>query len=256
MSIVWLLIPINKGKLEITFFDVGQGDAIYIKAPNGQRVLIDGGEDYTVSYKLAEKFVFPFCTLDYIFITHMHADHYGGLKKVTQNCDATHVTFNDIGCDSKTCNYFSELLTKNSIKKDDLISLGDVSIKVLWPDIKNDNVNYSNVNNSSLVLFLDYGDFEALFTGDAEVEALKEVDIKGILPYIQGGLDVYKASHHGALNGLYKPLLVDVAPITCIISVGKNNKYGHPSSEVLSYFESIHCNTFRTDEIGDITFIF
>lgn len=256
LSVVIYYFDIDKSNLEITFFDVGQGDAVYIRLPNDTRILIDGGEDYTVSYKLDQKFIFPFCKIDYLIASHAHADHIGGFRKVFQSCIVKMFTFNDIVCESKLCNYFFNKFARNSLLKGDLLQIDDVSIKILWPDLKNDNVDYSNINNTSIVMFLDYGEFEALFTGDAEMEALSAVDIASILPYIDNGLDLYKVSHHGALNGLYKPLLAAIKPKNCIISVGKYNKYGHPDPLVLTYLNSIKCNILRTDELGDITFIF
>lgn len=256
LSVLLYYFDIKKSNLEITFFDIGQGDAIYIRFPNNTRFLIDGGEDYTVSYKLDQKFIFPFCKIDYLIASHAHADHIGGFKKVFQNCIVSHFTFNDIVCSSKLCNYFFNKFAKNSLLKGDLLQIGEVTVKILWPDLKNANINYSNINNTSIVMFLDYGEFEALFTGDAELEALESLDILSILPYIENGLDLYKVSHHGALNGLYKPLLVSIEPKTCVISVGKYNKYGHPDPLVLDYLDSINCNIMRTDELGDITFIF
>lgn len=256
LSSILYYVDIKKSHLEITFFDVGQGDSIYIRLPNNTRILIDGGEDYTVSYKLDQKFIFPFCKIDYLIASHAHADHIGGFKKIFQSCIVRMFTFNDIVCNSKLCNYFFNKFKRNSLLKGDLLQIDGVSLKVLWPDLKNDNINYSNINNTSIVIFLDYGEFEALFTGDAELEALGSIDITSILPYIENGLDLYKVSHHGALNGLYKPLLAAVTPKNCIISVGKINKYGHPDPLVLAYLESINCNILRTDELGDITFIF
>jgi len=245
----------TKNKLELTFFDVGQGDSIYIKTPNDERLLIDGGASYDVDYKISKKFVYPFCYFDNIFLTHPHLDHYGGLKKVTQRCDFGNFTFNDIQCKSNSCKYFSGISTNNSILIGDKFSFKDVTIKVLWPDIKNNNVDYSNVNNLSVVMFLDYGDFEAILTGDAELEALNQIDLSEVTPLIQNGLDVFKISHHGAKNGLSFRLLEQLKPHNCVISVGKDNKYGHPNKEVLEYLSLIKCNVLRTDEIGDITFL-
>ena len=209
-----------------------------------------------MDYKINKKFVYPSCNFEYIFITHPHLDHLGGLKKVVQHCDFKHITFNDIGCESKSCKYFLPIINKNSVLKGDVIELKDVTLKVLWPELENNNVDYSNVNNLSIVLFLDYGNFEALFTGDAEADALSQIDIQSILPFIQDGLDVYKVSHHGAINGLYKPLLEVLKPKNCVISVGKDNKYGHPNQKVLDYLEEIKCKVLRTDKMGDITLIF
>ena len=126
---------------------------------------------------------------------------------------------------------------------------------MLWPDLKNTNVDYSNPNNLSTVMFIDYGDFEALLTGDAETEALSQIDISKILPYIDNGLDVYKAPHHGAKNGISLSLLQQLKPKFCPISVGAKNKYGHPSKEALDAFSSVGCTVLRTDKDGDISFI-
>lgn len=262
LSLIYLLISLSsyflpeENNLKITFFDVGQGDAIYIKMPTGERVLIDGGENNTGDYKINKEFIFPFCNLDLIFITHPHADHMGGLPKILQRCNFGALTFNDISCDSNTCAYFRGINNKKTVLIGDIYNFNNVTLKVLWPDLENTNVDYSNANNLSVVVFLDYGDFEALFTGDAEKEALSQIDVDSLLPYIQNGLDIYKISHHGAINGLYTPLLDILKPKECVISVGEGNSYGHPNADVLNYLESINCNISRTDQLGDITFIF
>ena len=137
----------------------------------------------------------------------------------------------------------------------DIFTYKDVTIKVLWPDLKNTNVDYSNINNLSIVLFVDYGDFEALLTGDAESEVLDQIDLTDVVPAIQNGLDVYKVPHHGASNGLSLKLLNQLKPKNCVISVGANNKYGHPSPKTIKALESILCKVYRTDEVGDVTFV-
>lgn len=244
-----------KDKFEITFFDVGQGDSIYMRLPTGERLLVDGGGFSDVDYKIDKKFVFPNCHFNHIFLTHPHLDHYGGLKRITQHCDFDNFTFNDVQFNENEKKYFSGISTKNSILIGDNYSFKDVIIKVMWPDIKNTNVDYSNVNNLSVILFIDYGDYEALLTGDAEYEALEALNVSEIAPLIQNGLDIYKVSHHGAKNGHSETLIQSLKPLNCVISVGKNNKYGHPNSTVVSQLEKNGCTVYRTDESGDITFI-
>ena len=245
----------HKEKMEITFFDVGQGDSIYIKTHSGERLLIDGGESSDVDYKISQKFIFPQCFFDYIILTHPHLDHYGGLLRVTQHCGFKYFTFNDVQCKSNACKYFSGISNKKSILIGDNISFNDVTIKVLWPDLKNTNIDYSNPNNLSVVLFIDYGEFEALLTGDAQKEVLESINVSEIAPFIQNGLDIYKVSHHGAVNGMSESLLQSLKPINCVISVGKDNPYNHPHKPVLTQLKKIGCNILRTDELGDISFL-
>jgi len=261
LSIIYVLIFFlslklpPQSKLDITFFDIGQGDSIYIGLPTGERILIDGGASADIDYRINKKFMFPNCYFDYIFITHAHADHLGGLKRVTQHCNFKQLTFNDIGCDSKSCKYFLPISNKKSGFKGDIISINGVTLKVLWPDMESNNIDYSNINNTSIIVFLDYGDYEALFTGDAEKEVLDQLDISQILPDIQNGLDIYKVPHHGAENASSERLLQQLKPNNCIVSVGKNNKYGHPHKATLDTLNKVGCNILRTDELGDIQFM-
>jgi len=102
------------------------------------------------------------------------------------------------------------------------------------------------------VVFLDYGYFEAILTGDATEKVLGLMDYSFVQDDIDGDLDVLKIPHHGSKYSLHKAFYNKTNPEKCVISVGKDNKFGHPSSEVVNFLKDQGCEVLRTDEIGDI----
>ena len=255
----YLLIFIHNKKfsnnLMIRIIDVGQGDAVLIRSPEGRIMLIDGGENFEADRDIASQMFYPFCYIEKIFITHSHFDHYGGIGKIYDRCTVAQVMFNDISTGTSSWEALKEKFKNNSEENSfigDEYLLGSVYLKILWPgkDILEKRVK--NLNNTSLVIFLDYKDYEALFLGDLEVDALKEIDISDITGLIQGKLDLLKVSHHGSNTGSYRPLVEQLDTIYCVISVGKDNKFNHPHKEALESYEELGCKVLRTDIEGDI----
>ena len=93
-----------------------------------------------------------------------------------------------------------------------------------------------------------------MLTGDASAKVLRKINIDKYMPLIQGKLDVYKSSHHGSEDGLSRGLIKKLNPRYCVISVGKDNKYGHPTEEVIQFYNDINCEVQRTDLSGNIVF--
>lgn len=239
----------------IEFLDVGQGDAIFISTAKGRHILIDTGPDYSVDYYLSEKFYLMPCVLDLVIVTHKHLDHYGGLERIFKRCHIGSVIFNSRINDIVDVNLTLDTKLQNSFRGD-VFKIDEISFCVLWPPNDSDFISQtSNLNNTSIVFLMDYGGFEALFTGDAEVDVWRKLNFPNSCK-VDSRLDVLKVAHHGSINGLYKPLLTALKPMMSVISVGINNKYHHPSPEVILFLNSINSKVFRTDVAGNIVINF
>ena len=245
----------GNGYLEIEFWDVGQGDAIYISTPNGKKILIDGGDNFEVDYKVSKLMPFYSCYLDLVILTHPHYDHLYGLNRIMRRCKIGAVMFNDVDYPSRDFELFKEMSKKFNIKNvyaGDSFTIDKVEFKVLWPSKDFLNRKITDINDVSIIILLDYGDFEVLLTGDATDKVLGKIDLDSVKSLIDGEFDVLKVPHHGSKYSLEKRFYADLKPKKCIISVGAINKFGHPSPDAIKYFEETGCEIFRTDEMGDI----
>lgn len=241
--------------LEINFFDVGQGDAILISTPSGKRVLIDGGDNFESDFEISKIIPFYSCYIDVLVLTHPHYDHIVGLNRLLQRCKVGVVMFNDVDFTSRDFSRFKDL--SSGIKVENAYAgqsfeVDTVLFKILWPSKEFLQNKVADINDVSIVMFLDYGDFEVLFTGDATDNVLGQIDYSQIQPLIDGDFEILKVPHHGSKYSLHKSFYSKLKPEKCVISVGKDNKFGHPAPGVIDYFGSINCSTLRTDEIGDI----
>jgi competence protein ComEC len=255
---VLISVKLAEGKLTVTVIDVGQGDAILIKTPHGKRILIDGGSDYRADKYLAKEIFFPFCYLDVVILTHNHADHSGGLARIVNQCAIGQYRNNDVSSGENPEPEIREKFAGNSLLKTyigDEFTIDGVLFKTLWPPREN-RYDDKTLNDSSIALFIDSGSFEALFMGDLQVSAQKDSGftqaVSSILPMINDGLDLYKVGHHGSVNATLWSVLQETKPINCVISVGEDNPFGHPSKQVVDGLIARGCNVLRTDVSGDI----
>ena len=231
--------------LEVTFLDVGQGDAMLIEIDGVYQILIDGGPGRTVLRKLSQELSFGDRDVDLILITHSDRDHLEGALHVLDNYKVEHVVYNRPEEDTKLSGEWSRRLNEQDIDvvmgvRGDRIIVGGATIEVLYPT--RDRTDGGNKN--SIVTKLSYKDVSLLFTGDIRVE--EEEELEGV------DSDVLKVAHHGSKTSTSQFFLASVSPEIAVIGVGESNTYGHPHSDVLSRLHEIGASVFRTDEDGDV----
>jgi len=247
-------------KQEIVFFDVGQGDATFINLPDNNEILIDGGPDNSVLYKLGKFMPFYDRSIELLILTHHHDDHLFGLIEVLKRYQVKKVLIRcltDGAEPSGAYEIFLDLLNKEKaeiICAENLSSLNlkNADLEIIYP--KKDCALCqadSGGNNSSLVMRLNLDNGEKiLFTGDIEEKAEKEILASETVKYLPS--DILKVPHHGSETSLSQEFLQAVNPKKAVISVGFNNKFGHPSSRTIKRLERAGVEIFRTDKEGDI----
>ena len=239
--------PPEGSSFEVHFIDVGQADSALIIC-DGHYMLIDGGnaEDSDLVYAYLERHGGEH--LDYMVATHAHEDHIGGLSGALNyaKVDVAYcpVTEHDTKVFQNMVKYLGEqgkyLTVPESGQK---FNLGSAQVEILGPVEK-----YSDTNNTSIVLRIDYGEASFLFTGDMETNAEKDLIMSGA----NLRATVLKAGHHGSDTSSSYQFLREVMPEYVVISVGEGNKYGHPSGEILSRYRDVGAEVYRTDMQGHI----
>lgn len=236
--------------LKVVFFDVGQGDGVFIETPQGHQVVIDGGPDYERISLLIEREV-PFWDkeIDAIIMTHSDKDHMNGLLGVMERYRVDNVIWNGIDGDGvdKWKSLLSEEVTEGAlvhvVVSGDRIESGGVVFDFIWPD--QDASTSEDINANSIVTRMCYEKNCFLFTGDISSEEEDGLITKGI------SSDILKVAHHGSKYSSSKSFLDTVDPRLAIIQVGKNN-YGHPDKGVLDRFTDEGIRIMRTDASGNI----
>lgn len=245
----------EQGQFRVIFFDVGQGDSIFIEDELGHQILIDGGEDKAVLENLGQVLPFYDRSLDLVILTHPHNDHVAGLVEVLQRYQVDRVLYSGVRYDNAAYQEFKEVIKTKGISfayphyGQRIILAGDAYLDILnpWEEIVEQDLE--NLNNSSIVCRLVKGDQEYLFTGDAETKLEKELIQKNI--YLQA--NILKLGHHGSQTSSSESFLRAVDPREAIISVGEN-KYGHPHALILERLHDFDIEIKRTDLLGDINY--
>lgn len=236
--------------LTIRFLDVGQGDAVLITAPEGDTLLYDGGPGQSRLRQLIRQY--DLRRLDAVVASHADSDHITGLIPAVALFKPQ--VFLNNGLASTTQTWASllrvvQLAGTSSLRAQDgqVIRLGSVRVVVLAPP---PGMPDTEQNLNSVGLLLQYGSFRALMTGDSEHAETQAWMLRlGSL----GPVDVYKAIHHGSLNGDTLTWLRAVRPSNVVVSVGKDNPYGHPTAQALTIYRLSGANTYRTDLNGTVT---
>jgi competence protein ComEC len=242
--------------LEINFFDVGQGDSIFIETPSQNQILIDGGPGSSVLEKLGREIPFWDRTIDLVVLTHPEADHMSGLIEVLKRYKVENVLWTGVKKDTSEYEKWSKTLEKevaNVIiaRAGEKITAGKAEIEVLWPLESMENKELSESNDSSVILRMVYGQKSFLFTGDAAKISEESLVSGGALI----DSDVLKIGHHGSKTSSSDEFLEKISPEIGVIEVGRENKYGHPNQDVLDRLLKYAIKILRTDIDGDIKMI-
>lgn len=239
----------KSGQLVVCFIDCGQGDAILIKTPEGEYMLVDGGkpeEGENISEFLRNQGVKQ---LAVIVGTHPHSDHIGGLAKIINNflvekVYLPRVTHNTTAFEAMLKAIKGKNLKISTARKGVEIPLEGVQARFIAPV----GENYEELNNYSAVIKIDYGDVSFVLTGDAEEFSEKEMLVSGE----KLKADVLKVGHHGSSSSTSSAFLKAVAPQYAVIMCGADNDYGHPHRETLAALDNVGVKVYRTDLDGTI----
>ena len=250
IAIISLIFLINNGRIvnsEVSILDVGQGDSSLIRLKN-KNILIDTGGN--INYDISKNILIPYFKsvgikkIDYLVLTHGDYDHMGEAINLVENFKVEKVIFN-CGSYNDLENELIEVLDKKKIKYYSCIKeLNIDNNKLHFLQTK----EYDNENENSNVIYTELNGYKFMFMGDAGIE--KEKDI--LEKYNVSKIDVLKIGHHGSKTSSDKNFIDEMNPKYSVISVGKNNRYGHPNKEVLNNLDN--SKIYRTDQDGSIMF--
>ena len=260
-ALIWTAALTNEdGRLHVVFADVGNGDSVLIISPSGRQVLVDGGpEAQDATQLLGSALPFWDRSLDVVVLTHGHADHISGLLEVLRRYDVGQIVEREAG--HTTPDYLSwkqAMEEEGSVLMDALagqmIDLGDgATIEVLHPPEMLMAGTNSDLNNASIVLRIVYGDVSFLLTGDIFVEAEREMLSQGV----DVRSTVLKVPHHGSRTSSSPEFIEQVGPSVAVISVGADNRFGHPHAEMLDVLGRYapEARVMTTRDHGTIRFV-
>lgn len=242
--------------LEVVFFDVGQGDSIFIETPKGYQILIDGGPSSVVLEKLGNEMPFWDRTIDLVVLTHPEHDHIAGLIEVLKRYEVDYILWTGILRDTGEHEEWERLIKEKDIK----VKIAEIGQRIITPKVffevlhpfeSLEGKEVKNPNNSSIVFRLVFGNNSFLFTGDLYKSIEKEIVNRGL----EIEVDVLKVGHHGSKTSSAEEFLEKANPEVAVISSGKDNTYGHPHQEVLETLNKYGITVLRTDTEGDIKII-
>ena len=257
--LIWAaVLSLPDGRLHVVFFDVGEGDSIFIQTPHGHQILVDGGPSPSLLLGgLGRAMPFWDRSLDLVVLTHPDEDHLAGLVPVLKRYRVGHAMEPALPHETPLAEEWGRLLSERGVhqvigQRGMRIAVEDgVLLEVLHPGPILLQGTEADDNNNSLVLRLVYGRSSFFLAGDLEHEG-EEVLLKAGQPVRSW---VLKVAHHGAKSGTGEPFLAAVAPRLAVISVGRGNRFGHPSPELLRRLAEQGVSVLRTDERGQIEII-
>jgi competence protein ComEC len=244
------------GQLQVSFLDVGQGDAILIQSPSGTEVLIDGGRGREVLRPLGRVLGYFDRDIDVVLATHPDSDHIGGLIPVLERYRVGRILMTENVNDTPAYDTFMKRVEEEGaevvfVRRGMVFDLGvgeagSTTLSILFPD--HDPTNLES-NTSSVVSLLTYGETQVLLTGDSPSSIEGYLVSRGARAL---AADVLKLGHHGSQTSSSQVFLEAVTPDYGIVSAGKDNSYGHPHKEVVDRLESLGITMKNTADLGSI----
>ncbi|MFV1917003.1 MAG: ComEC/Rec2 family competence protein [Patescibacteria group bacterium] len=267
---IWLAVAVYpEPKLRLIACDVGQGDAI-LAIYGKTQILVDGGPDNSVLDCLSENLPFWDREIELMVITHPQVDHYTGLIEVLRRYDVSYLLATQIDSSAQRYQVLKDTVGGSGVKVVHPTTGMVIRMGLIYLDIVHPTEEYiasfaegsgtkvlgtfttsRDLNDFSIVANLRLGDFDALLTGDIGPDVMSEV-IAQLALSDSRTIEYIKIPHHGSKNGLTSNLLSITSPEIAVISVGKDNRYGHPHDEVIKLLSDKGIKTLRTDIDGDI----
>ncbi len=260
---------VSPGLLEVTAIDVGQGDSIFVAAPDGATMLVDAGgplggvneaAEATSRFDIGEEVVSPYLWsrrlrhVDVLALSHAHSDHMGGLSAVMRNFRPQELW---VSIDPNSTAYRALLAEARNLGvrvrhfyAGDQLPWGGTQVTMLAPEAGYTN-SLEPVNDDSLVMRIQYGKSSVLLEGDAEAPSERLMLANGRIAPVT----LLKVGHHGSRTSTTPEFFATAGPKDAVVSVGKGNTFGHPRYEVIERIASARTKLYRTDEFGLTTFL-
>lgn len=258
VTLLVLFYKMHDRDVEVSFLDVGQGDAIFIRTENGKTILIDGGPSEKVLEGLSHRMPLLDRDIDTMIITHADADHVTGLIPVLAKYHVHHIVMSPVRGNTKT---FSSLYdaVEHEVKYDGaILHTAKTGDRITFSSTSYMNIVYppksisstADTNDASVSTLFVHDTYTVLLTGD--LPTTHEDDLISMLPQ---DITIYKAGHHGSKTSSGAQLLSYIHPEYAVISAGENNRYGHPHKETLERLELYSKEILSTIEHSNITFM-
>lgn len=243
------------GLTHIDVLDIGQGDSIFITGPQGQQILIDGGPDATALTELGRRMSFFDRQIDVLILTHPHLDHVSSFPAILKRYDIGRVIMTGVAADAAPYHEMIQLLNEQQIPvliADPLHDLdfgGGLTFDILWPlpiyaGAKTDR----DLNDTSVIAMLRFGNDSMLFTGD--MEEAEESELLATGENLRA--DILKVGHHGSRSSTSTGFLLAVNPDIAVISAGRENTFGHPHVSTIERLKHFNIPTRVTAWEGTI----
>ncbi len=255
LAVLWYQLPQTGGQLAVHVLDVGQGDAILIRTPTNQKILIDGGSDVTVMAALGAELGFFERRIDLIVLTHPDADHLSGYSNVLRRYKVGGALLTGVQHDTKA---YIDILTQ--LREQQIpVYLADSSTDLDWgsgvmldlvsPPTPLVGQSADDLNATSIIARLSYGATSILLTGDAD----RIAEMALLRTPVALTSQILKLGHHGSNSSSSAELLRAVGSDIALVSAGVDNPYGHPHAEVLARVADQ--TVLSTAESGTLSFV-